>query len=337
MIEKKRFMLIILCLSVLCNTMLLSFEAFAKEANNERTLNNPFSDVQPGKWYTEAILYCKENGYMSGTSESTFSPDAAASRAMLVTTLWRIAGAETVGENQFADVPDSAWYKNAVNWAKQNGIAVGVSEKTFAPNSPISREQLAVMIQRFRAYLNLEVSGRSDLRYTRDVDMISGWAYDSVRWAVSNGLLAGKENYILDPKGVATRAELAQVLYKYMTLPPEEEECNNILEKNGIIVLLEVFVEPASEYNKSTIYLMVQGGDPESQIKITANVSSNGKTVEVDLLPSDDVNWKTSYAGLDDILIPGKTVDITLTFKIDGYKESISYRKIVEEIVITID
>ena len=228
--KTRRIVLFIVCFCLSVGLSAPSFGSKEKDSANDREFNNPFVDVQNGKWYTEAVLFCKEHGYMSGTSAETFSPDVIASRAMLITVLWRIAGAETVEENLFEDVPDTAWYKNAVNWAKRNGIAVGVSEKTFAPSAPVSREQLALIMQKFRRYLDLSVSGRSELRYFRDIDAVSGWAYDSVRWAVSNGILTGKDDHILDPKGAAARAELAQVIYKFMTLPPEEEECEDILE-----------------------------------------------------------------------------------------------------------
>ena len=96
-------------------------------------------------------------------------------------------------------------------------------------------------------------------------------------------------------------------------------------------------MQPGSEYHRNNIVLHVLEADPDSNIKITAYVSGNGKTVEVDLMPSGRTLWNTYYTGLEKVLIPGKTVDITLTFRIDGYKGNVYLKETVEEIEIILD
>ena len=160
-----------------------------------------FTDVADDFWGKEAIDYVVAEGLMNGTSETTFAPNATTTRAMLMTILARMDGVDTTGSNP--------WYAKGMEWA----VAEGVSDGTN-PEGTITREQLAVMLYRYSG--SPESSGTA-LDYA-DADQISDWAMPAMHWAVTNGILSGKGNDTLDPQGNATRAEVAQMLYRFVNL-----------------------------------------------------------------------------------------------------------------------
>lgn len=175
--------------------------------------NNPFVDVLIGDWYYNAVRFVSENGLMNGVGNGYFSPNMNLSRAMFAQILYNKAGQPSaVGSSAFNDVPIGAWYTDAVTWAATNDIVGGYGDGTFGPDDPITREQLAVMLWR---YAGKPVPPNLLLNFT-DADRVSDYALDALCWAVDQGIINGKGNGILDPKGVATRAEAAQILKNYL-------------------------------------------------------------------------------------------------------------------------
>lgn len=163
-------------------------------------------------WYSDAVEYVAKEGLFRGNSETTFRPDAAMTRSMLATVLYRLDG-ERKGDvdASFGDVERGAWYTSAVAWAAAEGIVNGYSSDSFGPGDPITREQLAVMLWR---YAGSPSSGGS-LEPFADAGLAGGWARDALRWAIEKGILRGRGSGILDPKGQATRAEVAAMLMRY--------------------------------------------------------------------------------------------------------------------------
>ena len=157
-----------------------------------------FDDVALNHWASDSIRYVAEKGLFTGTSDTTFAPSATSTRAMLMTVLARMNGADTTGSNP--------WYAKGMEWAKTNGVSDGTN-----PNGLITREQLAVMLYRDAGSPEVD---ELKLIFT-DADKVSSWATDAVTWAVVNGILSGKGNNTLDPQGSASRAEVAQMLYNY--------------------------------------------------------------------------------------------------------------------------
>lgn len=159
---------------------------------------------------------------MTGTAEALFSPNTETSRAMIVTILYRLDGEPTVsGNGGFADVPAGNWYTNAVAWAQANGIVSGYSDESFGPNDPITREQMAVILANYAGFKGYDVSATADLAKFSDAGSVSSWAVDAITWANAEGLINGKGGGILDPKGKATRAEVAAILTRF---------CENIVK-----------------------------------------------------------------------------------------------------------
>ena len=191
-----------------------SSTAAAKESVSLR-----FDDVRSAHWFADAVEYVTENGIMNGTAADTFSPNAPATRAMLVTVLYRLAGSpDADAAHGFADLTRGAWYVDAVAWAAENGIVDGVGSAQFAPNAHITREQLALILYRYAQHCGLDVSAAEDLSGYADVQSVSPWAQAAMRWAVSAGLISGRSASALAPQSGATRAEIAQLLMSFAKL-----------------------------------------------------------------------------------------------------------------------
>ena len=125
---------------------------------------SPFGDVQSTDWYYDEVQYVYENGLMSGTSATTFSPDATTTRGMIVTILHRLEGTPAVSTSgTFADVAAGQYYTDAVEWASANGIVGGYGNGRFGPNDPITREQLAAMMYRYADFLGMDTAASGSL------------------------------------------------------------------------------------------------------------------------------------------------------------------------------
>lgn len=166
-----------------------------------------------GIWYHEAVDYVLRNGLMGGYSSGLFGPDDNLTRAQLAQILYNMAGAPVVTNSvTFTDVAPGQWCTPAVTWAAANGIIRGYGDGRFGPNDNITREQLAVMLWRYAG--SPSAAGR-ELPFT-DAYQASGYALEALRWAVENGILSGYDGGQLNPAGLATRAQAAQMLKNYM-------------------------------------------------------------------------------------------------------------------------
>lgn len=174
---------------------------------------NPFTDIDQGAWYYDAVKFVNQNGLMNGIGGGTFAPNANLSRAMFAQILYNKEGRPNVlSSNVFNDVSNGLWYTNAIMWASEKKIVNGYGGRIFGPDDPVTREQLAVMLWR---YAGKPVPPDLLLTFT-DANRVSDYALDALRWAIGQGIIKGKGNNILDPKGFATRAEVAQILKNYL-------------------------------------------------------------------------------------------------------------------------
>ncbi len=171
-----------------------------------------YEDASLSAWYHDGVHYCLERGLMVGTDSTHFSPGMTASRAMIASILWRMEGEpEAKATQPFSDVADGRWYTRAVAWAAEAGVIKGYGEGQFRPNNPITREQLASLLWR---YAGSPPASDLPLNFT-DAGEASGYARDALRWAVERGILTGKGGGVLDPRGKASRAEVAQMLTRF--------------------------------------------------------------------------------------------------------------------------
>ena len=184
---------------------------------------NPFRDVTESDWFYDDVVYAYENGLFSGTSDTTFSPNASMTRAMLVTVLYRLEGQPTVsGRSGFSDVKLNSYYEDAVTWAADNGIVNGTGATTFSPNTNVTREQMAVLLYGYtEKYAPAYLGGAASLNGFPDAASVSNWAYAAMSWAVGNGLISGIASNGADylaPSGGATRAQIAAIMMRYCRL-----------------------------------------------------------------------------------------------------------------------
>ena len=174
---------------------------------------NPFKDIRESDWFYADVSYACRSRWMNGVDADLFDPKASLTRATFVTVLYRFELQPEAGTNPFGDVARGSWYEEPVAWASGAGIVKGVGDNTFAPNQPITREQMATMLYRYMQYRGLDVSAwnQTDLSGFEDADKISAYAAEAMRWAVGCGLFRGRTDTELAPGGIATRAEIATV------------------------------------------------------------------------------------------------------------------------------
>ena len=166
----------------------------------------------------EAVDYALSNGIMGGYNATTFGPNDTLSRAMVAQILYAMEnkpGGAPGGK--FSDVKDSDWFAAAVNWCAQAGVVAGMDDGTFAPNANVTREQLATMLCSYTRFKGKDATATGNIDQFSDVGRVSSWATDNVKWAVGHGIMAGKDGNVIDPTGNATRAEMAQMIYRLTT------------------------------------------------------------------------------------------------------------------------
>ena len=180
----------------------------------ENTSAMPFLDVSPNRWSYSSILTAYEKGLIYGTSETRFSPTASTTRGQLVAMLYRMSGSPPVsGDCPFADLTKD-YYKPAITWAYQQGIVAGRTETVFAPDDPITRQDLISILYRMKK----PDSVTGSLNGYTDASSIVGYAVDAMRWSVSIGLLSGYEDNTLRPWALASREQAASFLVRYLEL-----------------------------------------------------------------------------------------------------------------------
>ena len=260
----KRFGALLLALIL---TLSLSVTAYAAVEDTG------FSDVAADAWYADAVTYVRDNGLMSGTSDTTFTPGGTMTRGMLVTTLYRMAGSPSL-ENEdlgypFADVPGDAWYADGVYWARLAGVVGGYSEDQFGPDDPITREQIAAILWRYAGSPAAE-SGTD----FADEGSISAYAAQAVDWARANGIVNGVEDNRFLPQSSATRAQVATILRNYLTM----EEAGEPEAPAGSRVLVAYFSATGNTEAVAGYIAQATGGD---LFEITP----------ADPYTVDDLNW----------------------------------------------
>lgn len=174
----------------------------------------PFSDARTTDWFAKYVQYVFDKGYMNGMGDDKFQPNTNLSRAMMVTTLYRIKGASGGNPAVFSDVAEGKWFTEAINWAAAAKIASGMGDGTFAPDADMTREQMAQFLYNYAKANGADVTATGDLSQFADASAVSAWAQDAMKWAVGAGLINGMDGK-LNPQGTATRAQVATVLTRF--------------------------------------------------------------------------------------------------------------------------
>lgn len=186
----KRTILLFLSAIMLCT---FALSCFASEIKQEPSA---FSDVPANAWYAEAVAYCQENGWINGTSATTFTPNGTMTRTMVANALYNRAGSPAVtGKDAFTDAKEGAWYSNAVLWASQNDIITGHGNGLFGVNDPVTREQLVTILWR----LSGSPAAESSIPFAGQ-NSISTYALTAVSWAKNSNIINGKNGNLLTPR-----------------------------------------------------------------------------------------------------------------------------------------
>lgn len=178
-----------------------------------------FADVPAGAWYVSAVDYVSAHGLMCGISDDKFQPMGTMSRAMLVTVLWRFAGEPDEGTNTFTDIPENAWYAEAVKWAAKNDIVTGIGGNRFNPGDAVTREQMVTILFRFASKNGIETTARAEFSNFEDGALVHEYAVDAMKWAVAEKIITGSDRdgrLCLNPQGKSTRSQVATVLMRYL-------------------------------------------------------------------------------------------------------------------------
>ena len=186
-----------------------------------------FTDIE-NHWAKDNILFVVSRGLLNGTSETTFSPNTGMTRGMFVTALGRLAGVDPADyqSGKFTDVKADAYYAPYVNWAAKTGIVSGTTDTTFAPDTNINREQMAVIMKNYAVKLGYTVPKALEAVTFADNASISSWAKEAVESMQQAGILAGKTNNRFDPAGTATSADVATVLWRFVEIIIDPQTAN---------------------------------------------------------------------------------------------------------------
>mgnify|MGYP000628822193 CR=1 FL=1 len=193
-----------------------------------------FTDVN-NHWAKDNMLFVVSRGLLSGTSATTFSPNTGMTRGMFVTALGRLAGVDPTDyqASMFTDVKEDAYYAPYVNWATKTGVVSGTTDTTFAPDTNISREQMAVIMKNYATKLGYTIPKTLEVVNFADSAGISSWAKEAVKSMQQAGILAGKTNNCFDPAGTATRAEVATVLRRFVEIVIDPQTANGWVENDS--------------------------------------------------------------------------------------------------------
>ncbi|MGI6498759.1 MAG: InlB B-repeat-containing protein [Oscillospiraceae bacterium] len=183
--------------------------------------DNPFPDVSKDDWFYESVGFVTQMGMFKGLGDGTFGAGHPTTRAMLVTVLYRFENPPEKGSGSFDDVSPDAWYADAVSWAAEHGVVAGIGGNLFNPDGSITREQMATILYRYSKLIGRGDAETADLDGFKDAGEVSDFAEEAMSWAVGAGLITGKGNGILDPKGEATRAEVATILMRFIRMLAE--------------------------------------------------------------------------------------------------------------------
>ena len=185
--------------------------AQVKELSEKRV----FSDTDSARFYADAVDYAYKNGLVTGTKDDIFSPDMDLTRGMLVTILHRMEGSPDVEKQAgFRDVQEGRYYAKAVDWAYENGIITGMSETSFAPEEPVTRQQTAAILFRYVQSKEKDNEVRASLEVFGDAKQVHTYAQEPMAWCVGNGIIKGVSTDRLAPAERATRAQSVVMLYR---------------------------------------------------------------------------------------------------------------------------
>ncbi len=286
-------------LILLAVVLMAGMPIFSASAANPTDLK----DLQPGEWYYAEVSGAVRLGLFQGMSSTHFGVNDSITRAQFVTALVRLCGEPDPKSavDRFADVPKGAWYYHFVSWAYENGIVNGVSDTEFAPELPITRQEMCKMLGSTVEWITGKTLSKNGAKKFSDSGDIASWAKSWVDKCSANGLINGRENNHFDPLGNATRAEAACVIYRYYVSAHPEQSGYTLLH-SGFDMTFDV--------NKD--YYLCQAEDL-TQCRITGYTGFKAIKVEVEQYPSYFPYASTAYRLGDSLLLGNGRAKVTVT------------------------
>lgn len=194
--------------------------AFIDKAGDYGVLYNlkSFGDIS-SHWAEKDITFVTSREIFQGVKNGEFAPDGTMTRAMFVTALARLDGANLTRyqQSRFGDVAAGQWYRGSVEWAAEHGIVSGVSSTRFDPDAPVTREQMTVMLHNFMKYKGYKLAEKTAAEQFQDSGTVSPWAADSVGLLQRTGMISGKPGHVFDPQGMSTRAEVSTIFARFIS------------------------------------------------------------------------------------------------------------------------
>ena len=219
-------------------------------------LADSYNDVLGDAWYAGAVSYVSDHGLMTGFGNGRFAPEGTVTRAQMVQILYAMEGKPEAGGSSFTDVPEGAWYGDAVNWASASGLVAGTGSGRFTPDDPVTREQLIAVLYRYADKKGSAGNSSGDLGAFPDAGSVSGYAVKPMQWAVGNVLLAGIGGKLM-PQGAVTRAQMAVILKAF---------CEKILSAgapDGSVTYEVETIDHNTRYPTDAIIYKPVGMEPE--------------------------------------------------------------------------
>ena len=235
-------------------------------ANTEQI---PFMDVSTSSWYYNEVKTAYDAGIMEGKTSSTFDPNANMSRAEFVTVLCRLSEETYEGKGtslSFADTDKNAWYADYIAWGVEAEMVKGLPENKFAPNQAVSRQEMAVFIDRFISYMNIDLIDNSKIDSFFDKTEVADYAVNAVETMRISGIITGDQNGNFNPTDNTSRAEVATVITRILPFVTNDGGSTNPIIPNitGEFILQEgagtplpYYIYIPDDYDTSVLYPMV--------------------------------------------------------------------------------
>lgn len=231
-----------------------------------------FIDVKTPSWYSEAVSYVVDQGYMVGIAEDRFDPFSNVTRAQIVQIIYAMEGKPTVAtKTVFSDVPDGKWYSVAVNWAASKNVVSGYPDGSFHPNQAITREQMTAILFRYSAIkgYDTEINSQKRVNMFSDAGQVSNYARETVEWAVQKSIISGTQKGI-EPKSFANRAQIAVILNAFDRNVVGKNYDKGQSEENEEAAK----TEPSHDTNWETPIADSSGGHPEESNRSDSHYSA---------------------------------------------------------------
>ncbi len=306
----------------------------------------PFEDVPEDSWYYSYVSYAYENKLFNGTSDKTFEPQTAMTRAMFVRLMANYDGvdlSEGYTTSPFNDVEEDSWYFSAVSWAAENHVVSGTSATTFNPNDAITREQMCLLLLNYAEYAEITFEEKAETVTFSDEAEISSWAAAAVEVCQKAGIVSGKGDGRFDPKGTASRAEVATLLTNFhMDYADNEEPGEAIIPLDEVlenITPMETTITIPGLTNEYTflhvtdLHMCAMVPEDEPLVKSRYEVAQQREAAfTVDGMKSADrLPYFMSYAQhiqADKILMTGDIIDFPSKTNLELLKQAIAGSKI---------